>query len=59
MLEATVYDGQTTEVRFYENGRQAIRVFSDINFDYLTGIPAVETTDTVYEYWIMVLDHQP
>ena len=57
MLEATVYDGQTTEVRFYENGRQAIRVFSDINFDYLTGIPAVETTDTVYEYWIMVLDN--
>ena len=56
MIEATVYDQQTTDFRWYLNGHPTIHALSDINFSYLTGIPDLETADSVYEYWIMVSD---
>ena len=58
MLEATVYDHQTTEVRWYDAGRQSIVAFSNIDFSCLSGIANIETSDTVYEYWIMILDNE-
>ena len=56
MIEATVYDNQTTDLRWYYNGHQTIHALSNINFDYLTSFPELETANAVYEYWIMVSD---
>ena len=58
MLEATVYDHQLTDVRWYDAGHQSIRAFSNIDFSYLNGIANIETADTIYEYWIMIIDNE-
>ena len=56
MIQCSVYDQQITDFQWFYNGRQAIRAFSNINFDYLSGIPDIETADSVYSYWFMVMD---
>ena len=56
MMEATIYDHQTTEVRLYDSGQLSLRAFSNIDFSSFKLISDKETADTIYEYWIMVLD---
>ena len=58
MLEATVYDHQITDIQWFDAGHQSIRAFSNIDFTYLNGIANIETADTIYEYWIVVIDNE-
>lgn len=50
-LGVTVYDGQFSEVRWYENGQENV-VWSNINFMHFAPMGDLET-DTAY-YWIML-----
>lgn len=46
-LSATVFDRQITELRWFVGGRE-FRIFSNIDFNLLTGQGGFETEDTVY-----------
>jgi hypothetical protein len=46
-LSATVYDRQVTEVRCFA-GQREIKIFTNIDFNLLTGQGGFETDDTVY-----------
>ena len=48
-ISATIYDHNVTDVRLSDE-TGSCRVFSDINFAYLSGVGEFETPDTIYEY---------
>ena len=52
-LSATVYDRAVTQLRWFGEGGE-FRVFSNIDFNYLTGLGAIETEDTVYTLFLGV-----
>ena len=56
MMEATVYDHQTTEIRLYDSGQLSVRAFSNIDFSCFNLSSNIETADTIFEYWLMVLE---
>ncbi len=47
LLSATVYDREVTELRWFEEGK-TYHVYSNIDFNYITGIGQFETDDTAY-----------
>ena len=49
-ISATIYDHNVTDVRL-SDGTGSCRVFSNINFAYLSGLGEFETPDTIYEYF--------
>lgn len=53
---ATVYDHQLSELWWYDKAGQH-RIFSNVDFNYFTGIAEIETADAIYSYFL-ILDNR-
>lgn len=51
MIGATIYDYQFSDVSWFD-GDQWVRVISNIDFNYFTGIGEFDTADTIYQYFM-------
>ena len=52
-IGATVYDRQYTDLHWSENGK-SYRAFSNIDFNYFCGVGELETSDTIYSYFMSI-----
>jgi len=50
-ISATVYDRAVTQLQWYQEGR-VMEAFSNIDFNYFSGVNEIETDDTIY--WLIM-----